>query len=288
MAAEKKGQTIVIKKIYVTAGHHGGSWKVALADFMTAMMAFFLVMWLLGQSEQTKKAVSDYFSTPSVIEYNFQNFGATLSLEKLFLDLISEPLKAFQTFLEPMEKSPNLLEMGSQKVVAAYMADKLGDLAEGVSVAADGYEFIFRDTEFFVEGTDVPRPEFAKTAKKVGAVVAGLEDATVEIQSMLFFESVANSSPELARTVAARRLAILDSTLRGFMDAPSNAISGVPLVQPSRNWVDGQGPRPRGLIKFTIRQKEFRTDGTKYRKLDRLFNDGKDLDMKAYREYLQR
>ncbi|NUN04377.1 MAG: chemotaxis protein MotB, partial [Bdellovibrio sp.] len=52
--AEKK-PTIVIKKITVVAGGgHGGSWKVALADFMTALMAFFLVMWLLGQSEETK------------------------------------------------------------------------------------------------------------------------------------------------------------------------------------------------------------------------------------------
>ncbi|MEQ1723084.1 MAG: flagellar motor protein MotB, partial [Pseudobdellovibrio sp.] len=65
--AQKK-QTIVIKKIIVQGGgHHGGSWKVALADFMTAMMAFFLVMWLLGQTDDTKKAVSDYFSTPSMI-----------------------------------------------------------------------------------------------------------------------------------------------------------------------------------------------------------------------------
>ena len=117
--AEKK-QTIVIKKIIVSGGgHHGGSWKVALADFMTALMAFFLVMWLVGQSEETKKAVSDYFSTPSVIEYNFQNFGAELTLEKLFLDILNEPLKAFQSFMEPADKTPNLLEMGSAKVVAA-------------------------------------------------------------------------------------------------------------------------------------------------------------------------
>ena len=48
--AQKK-QLIVIKKVYVqAAAHHGGSWKVALADFMTAMMAFFLVMWLISQS----------------------------------------------------------------------------------------------------------------------------------------------------------------------------------------------------------------------------------------------
>ena len=102
----QKRQTIVIKKVYIQAtGYHGGSWKVALADFMTAMMAFFLVMWLIGQSDDTKKAVSDYFSTPSVIEYNFQNFGAEITLEKLFLDLINEPLKAMQSFMEPSDKT---------------------------------------------------------------------------------------------------------------------------------------------------------------------------------------
>ena len=89
--AQKK-QLVVIKKIYVLpAAYHGGSWKVALADFMTALMAFFLVMWLIGQSEESKKTISDYFSTPSVIEYNFQNFGAELTLEKLFLDFVNEP-----------------------------------------------------------------------------------------------------------------------------------------------------------------------------------------------------
>ena len=66
--AEKK-PIIVVKKITVNeAGHHGGSWKVAFADFMTAMMAFFLVMWLTNQSEEVKKSVAEYFSTPSVIE----------------------------------------------------------------------------------------------------------------------------------------------------------------------------------------------------------------------------
>jgi chemotaxis protein MotB len=46
------------------AGKGGGAWKVAYADFVTAMMAFFMVMWLVGQSEEKKKAVSDYFSDP--------------------------------------------------------------------------------------------------------------------------------------------------------------------------------------------------------------------------------
>jgi chemotaxis protein MotB len=61
--AQKKN-TIIIKKIYVQGnGYHGGSWKVALADFMTAMMAFFLVMWLINAANpQTKAALASYFN----------------------------------------------------------------------------------------------------------------------------------------------------------------------------------------------------------------------------------
>ncbi len=58
------GQTIVIKKIKKGGhGHHGGAWKVAYADFVTAMMAFFLLLWLLStSSEETLKGISDYFA----------------------------------------------------------------------------------------------------------------------------------------------------------------------------------------------------------------------------------
>ncbi|MDE2418568.1 MAG: flagellar motor protein MotB [Burkholderiales bacterium] len=67
MATEgKKLQPIIIKRIK-KAGHasHGGAWKIAYADFVTAMMAFFLLMWLLGStSEGDKKGISDYFQSP--------------------------------------------------------------------------------------------------------------------------------------------------------------------------------------------------------------------------------
>src|SRR5579872_3970916 len=55
---------IIIKKKIVHGGHHGGAWKVAYADFVTAMMALFIVLWLLSSSEQVKKAVGGYFSDP--------------------------------------------------------------------------------------------------------------------------------------------------------------------------------------------------------------------------------
>lgn len=59
-------QPIIIKKKKGGhAGAHGGAWKVAYADFVTAMMCFFLVMWLLGADEATRAAVADYFNNPT-------------------------------------------------------------------------------------------------------------------------------------------------------------------------------------------------------------------------------
>src|SRR5918995_7476941 len=61
---------IIIKKIKKGGhGHHGGSWKVAFADFATAMMAFFLLMWLMGATtEEQKGAISEYFNNPSNVQ----------------------------------------------------------------------------------------------------------------------------------------------------------------------------------------------------------------------------
>ena len=63
---DRKIQPIVIKRIKkVVHGHHGGAWKIAYADFVTAMMAFFLLMWLLGStSTGDLRGISDYFNTP--------------------------------------------------------------------------------------------------------------------------------------------------------------------------------------------------------------------------------
>jgi chemotaxis protein MotB len=65
----KSDQVIIIKKKkHGKHGHHGGAWKVAYADFVTAMMAFFLVMWIVGQSPQVKAAVAAYFKDPGAFE----------------------------------------------------------------------------------------------------------------------------------------------------------------------------------------------------------------------------
>lgn len=66
MADDLAQRPIVIKRIKkVAGGHHGGAWKIAYADFVTAMMAFFLLMWLLSSASQsTLHGISEYFKTP--------------------------------------------------------------------------------------------------------------------------------------------------------------------------------------------------------------------------------
>ncbi len=66
MAEDKNKRPIVIKRIKkVAGGHHGGAWKIAYADFVTAMMAFFLLMWLLGSTGKSDlEAIAEYFKTP--------------------------------------------------------------------------------------------------------------------------------------------------------------------------------------------------------------------------------
>jgi len=82
MAGSDKQQPIVIKKIIQGGGgHHGGSWKVAYADFVTAMMAFFLLLWLLGITDEAQRdGLSEWFKNPSGIK---GKGGASTSMIKL-------------------------------------------------------------------------------------------------------------------------------------------------------------------------------------------------------------
>ncbi len=283
MAKEKP--IIVIKKITVSGGgHHGGSWKVALADFMTAMMAFFLVMWLLGQSDETKKAIADYFSTPSVIEYNFANYGVELTLEKLFLDLVNEPLKAFQSFMQPMDTNQNLLDTGSQKVVVSSLADQLGDIAKNVQVSQDGFDFDIPDNMLFIRGTSIPTPEFVDIMDKVKGITTGLADAEIHITSAMFIQSVKSQSEFDARKIASQRLDLVKNKIISSLAKTTSTVVGDINVRDKKG--DIEPSKLIGFIKLRIRQKPIKSDGTKARKLQDIFGDKK-TDMNVYEDYLQ-
>lgn len=284
MAAQKK-QTIVIKKIIVQGGgHHGGSWKVALADFMTALMAFFLVMWLVGQSEQTKKSISDYFSTPSVIEYNFQNYGAEVTLEKLFLDFLNEPMKAVQSFVEPADKIPNVLDMGSAKVVAAFMADKMTDSAKNVSISQDGFNFDIPDTYLFERGTSTPNAKFIEVLERLKSVTSGLQDADVKLTSALFIQAVSDQSEATAKKVAQERLDLIQNKVKASFESSTNTVKSSILVKDKKGEVSPE--KLIGFIRISITQKPVEDSKKPRRKIENVFGEA-DSNKNVYDNFAQ-
>lgn len=282
MAKEKP--MIVIKKVIVAgAGHHGGSWKVALADFMTAMMAFFLVMWLLGQSEETKKAISDYFSTPSVIEYNFKNYGATITLEKLFLDLINEPLKAFESFMEPIDRTPNLLDMGSAKVVAGFLADQLGEDAQNVKIDPSGFEFDFPETLLFEKGTATPGARFIEIMDKIKGVTTGLEDAKIDLKSVVTTGTLPDSQERNAMNVAQERLDLVSNKVKAGLESTTVDLSGTTSIVNTKG--DPHAEKKIGFVRISIKQKETKSNGQPQRKLETAFGPSNE-EMNVYDNFV--
>ncbi len=104
-AADAGGEPVrpIIKKIILEDGHggaHGGAWKIALADMMTAMMAFFLLMWLLGATqEDQRKSVADYFRPASHSQIKFGELAGSDGLlgGKSIIDPDGFPFTAKQT-----------------------------------------------------------------------------------------------------------------------------------------------------------------------------------------------
>ena len=251
---------------------------------MTAMMAFFLCMWLLGLQPESKKAISDYFSTPSIIEYNFANYGVELTLEKLFLDLVNEPLKVLQDFMQPMDYTPNFLQMGSKNIVMSTLSEELGDVASGFEVTGDTIEMKFPESKLFEDGTATPKAKFTEIMVKLSKFTAGLEDADVFIDSRVYQNTVKGQSEALATQVAEKRLDLVISQLNPKLEHQTVEIHGRPEAKPGVRRDDG---RPEeGYIKVSIKQRELKSDGTKPKKLRKL--GGGDDSMNVYNNFVHK
>jgi chemotaxis protein MotB len=106
---------IIIKKKVGHAGHHGGAWKVAYADFVTAMMALFIVLWLMNSSEQTKQAIAGYFrdgvGRKTETGSGQAGTGESMSLAKADMNQLKDKLETAMKHLPELESLKNQVEM---------------------------------------------------------------------------------------------------------------------------------------------------------------------------------
>ena len=106
---------IIIKKKVVHGGHHGGAWKVAYADFVTAMMALFIVLWLLNSSKEVKEAVGGYFKDPTGKSKKVGNgshgTGENFAISKNNMEKLKDELERSARKMNDFEKLKKQIEM---------------------------------------------------------------------------------------------------------------------------------------------------------------------------------
>ena len=109
------GEIIIIRKKAAHGEHHGGAWKVAYADFVTAMMALFIVLWLMNASKQVQEAVGGYFKDPrgtsKVVGTNKNGGGVFVALKKEDMSKLKQTLLQSIHHLDPTDKLKNQIEI---------------------------------------------------------------------------------------------------------------------------------------------------------------------------------
>ena len=112
---EKRSPVIIVKKKAGHGGHHGGAWKVAYADFVTAMMALFIVLWLLNSSKQVQEAVGGYFKDPTgtakKVGSNMAGAGENFVLTRDNMPKLKEQLQNAMKQMVDFEKLKSHVEM---------------------------------------------------------------------------------------------------------------------------------------------------------------------------------
>lgn len=129
---EKTRPIIILKKKGGHGGHHGGAWKVAYADFVTAMMALFIVLWLLNSSKQVQEAVGGYFKDPTgtakKVGSNMTGSGDNFTLTRDNMPKLKEQLQGAMRQMSDFEKLKSHIEM---TVTAEGLRIELSESASG-------------------------------------------------------------------------------------------------------------------------------------------------------------
>lgn len=197
----KKLQPIIIKRVK-KGGHavHGGAWKIAYADFVTAMMAFFLLMWLLGStSEGDKKGISDYFQSPlkvamqggsgagassSVIQGGGSDLTQATGQNKRGdgSDKSAKKMSGEKNKAEAAKRDAQMLAALSAKIAAAISSNpKLAEFSSQIrlEITPDGLQIQIVDEQkrpMFDSGSATLKPYMREILHEIGVALLGVEN----------------------------------------------------------------------------------------------------------------
>ena len=201
-----KESAVMIKKVkkVVGGGHHGGAWKVAYADFVTAMMAFFLLMWLINTtSPEQKMGIADYFAPASVSQSN-SGSGGILGGTSLGQDgaKADGSARVMQNSAPQSESTEDNPESASSKSAEAAEA-KAAQAAEQAS---------FQSAALSLRQAMQSMPELAELSKQVivDQTPEGLRIQLVDQEGRSMFESGSSRPNERARVLLRAVTKIVD------------------------------------------------------------------------------
>lgn len=207
--ADSKQTIIIKKKKGGHAGAHGGAWKVAYADFVTAMMCFFLVMWLMGSDEETKASVANYFNNPtSALRVDLSNkdnvplgdkTGAGESVLKGADGEVPEQLV--------QNPSKPILENNTAADDAADAAAKLASSGDRVLVEVMRFS-VLEDDLFQPGSTDEWKPGIEKIFQKIGKLAKNQTQGKLTIRGSWGTAENGNYDFQVARTVSVARFLV--------------------------------------------------------------------------------
>src|SRR3954451_17178588 len=165
---------VIKKKNAIHGGHHGGSWKVAYADFVTAMMALFIVLWLMSADEKVKEEVSAFFNNPTG---NGTQTGTAAAGAGTAVEMAKEDMSKLR---EKMEQ-------------ALKTVPKFQDMKEHIemTITVDGLRIELLETQagmFFESGRPLPTPTGAE-------LLTRLAEELGKLPNRLLFEGHTDAKP---------------------------------------------------------------------------------------------
>ena len=251
MADEKA--PIIIKRINKGhAGAHGGAWKVAFADFMTAMMAFFLVMWLMGSDDETKQAVAKYF-TSSTFKGGSDSLGKNGISANTSASILNGEEGRFEEKDVTAPGKPKPVYLEEHKVLNNLVEEIFDGNAFSEDINSEYLKFAISGNIFFLLGSTDISYEGKKYLEKLAEVFKNYEGSVSIIGHT---EKGEGDSDQANWELAFKRaMSIRSSLIKDFKVRPDQLTPSAQSYTTSSPVLDAKGDNTNRRVEFILHHK---------------------------------